>query len=319
MEEIDINRITDSTGNATFKTIQAGTYTLTETKAPDGFALDTTPHTITITENGVATNTTNLFALTKDDSKDSGIVTFEQKDNKATLGKLKVKKVDSTDNAKALQNARFSLSDANGKVIDRQQTNDDGIATFKNLAAGNYTLAEIAAPDGYRLSNQTYPVKVTINGNTATETVTGLNQDSNKDYLFSDVKETEVKFAKVDTSGDPLDGAKLELLNSSKQTVKTWTSTKDPYSIKLTDGTYIYKEVQAPSGYETAPEITFTVKEGKISVNGKEQSGLTISMTDHYTPVAMPLTGQQTFILLLMAGTLCTVIGFAYVARKKSL
>ena len=318
MEDIDINRITDSTGNATFKTIQAGTYTLTETKAPDGFALDTTPHTITITENGVATNTTNLFALTKDDSKDSGIITFEQKDNKATLGELKVKKVDNTDNAKALQNARFSLSDANGKVIDRQQTNDDGIATFKNLAAGNYTLAEIAAPDGYKLSTQTYPVKIEISGDDATETVTGLTKDNNGNYLFSDVKETEVKFSKVDTSGDPLDGAKLELLDSSKQTVKTWTSTKDPFAIKLTDGSYIFKEVEAPTGYETAPEIAFTVKDGKVTVNGKEQSGLTISMTDHHTPTAMPLTGQQTFILLLMAGAVLTAIGYAFTLRKKS-
>ena len=316
MEEVDINQITDSTGNATFKTISAGTYTLTETKAPDGFALDTTPHTITITENGVVTNATNLFALTKDDSKDSGIVTFEQKDNKATLGELKVKKVDSTDNSKALQNARFSLSDSNGKVIDRQQTNNDGIATFKNLAAGNYTLAEIAAPDGYRLSNQTYPVKVTINGNTATETVTGLNQDSNQDYLFSDVKETEVKFAKVDTSGDPLDGAKLELLDSSKQTVKTWTSTKDPFAIKLTDGSYILKEVEAPTGYETASEIAFTVKEGKISVNGTEQDSLTLTMTDHYESIAMPLTGQQGFVILLMAGVLVTIFAFAFALKR---
>ena len=316
MEDIDINQITDSDGKAGFKNITAGTYTLTETKAPDGYAVDSTPHTITIDANGTSTTSTELFSLTKDDSKDSGIITFEQKDNKETLGELKVKKVDSADTSKTLKNARFSLSDANGKVV-RAQTNDDGIATFTNLAAGDYTLAEIAAPDGYKLYDKTYPVKVAIDGTTATVTVTGLSKDNDGNYLFGDVKETEVKFSKTEKDGTPLKGAKLELLDSSQKTVATWMSTDDPYAIKLTDGSYTFKELQAPAKYETAKEIAFTVKDGKISIDGKEQSSLTVTMVDKYAPITMPFTGQKTFIFLLAAGALIFAISAAAYKQKK--
>ena len=50
--------------------------------------------------------------------------------------------------------------------------------------------------------------------------------------------------------------------------------------------TYTLAEVTAPSGYEVAADITFTVnKDGTVSIDGKAVDGNEIIMKDDTTPV----------------------------------
>lgn len=67
---------TGADGALTFKGLDAGTYTLVETVAPDGFTLDPTPHTVVITPTYGENNKLTKLEITIDDEKTS---TYEVK------------------------------------------------------------------------------------------------------------------------------------------------------------------------------------------------------------------------------------------------
>lgn len=75
--------------------------------------------------------------------------------------------------------------------------------------------------------------------------------------------EVSISILKKDlTTNDELPGAKL-ILKRDSETVKEWVSTDTPMIITgLNDGTYTLTEIQAPTGYEIAESITFTVVNG---------------------------------------------------------
>ncbi len=77
---------------------------------------------------------------------------------KQELGTLTVQKVD--ENGETLQGATFELKNANGEIVESQETNEAGIAEFKELSWGEYELTETKAPEGYRLLNN--PIHVEI-------------------------------------------------------------------------------------------------------------------------------------------------------------
>ena len=81
---------------------------------------------------------------------------------------------------------------------------------------------------------------------------------------------------------------------TSKEIVFTSGSTPT-YVKNLPDGSYTLKETNAPEGYVVATEITFTVKDGKITVTSsdakvlsKDGSDYKITMVDE----AKPITGK---------------------------
>ena len=69
-------------------------------------------------------------------------------------------KVDSKDSNKKLAGANYSLLGANVEV----STNNNGEATFKNIAPGSYKLIETKAPAGYKLDQERKNVKITDKG-----------------------------------------------------------------------------------------------------------------------------------------------------------
>lgn len=76
---------------------------------------------------------------------------------------------------------------------------DDGSFTFEDVPNGKYVVHEITPPDGYLLSDQSYPVTVQVN--TANEVV----------QLGEDIVNhpTTIEFFKVDEDGNALSGAKM--------------------------------------------------------------------------------------------------------------
>ena len=60
-----------------------------------------------------------------------------------------LKKVDAQ-TGDALRGAVFTLTDANGDVVQTQTSNDSGLLRFSDLTEGHYTLAETRVPSGYR-------------------------------------------------------------------------------------------------------------------------------------------------------------------------
>lgn len=107
--------------------LPAGDYTLTEVKAPDGYAFaESVPFTVLPT---------------------GEVQRFEMRDD---VIKVEISKVDITTN-KELPGAELIITNKDGKKIDRWVSTDKPHYTEK-LPAGEYTLTEITAPDGYDIA-----------------------------------------------------------------------------------------------------------------------------------------------------------------------
>ena len=136
---------------------------------------------------------------------------------------------------------------------------------------------------------------------------------------------TKIMISKVDIAGEELPGAKLSILDSDGNVVKSWVSGKEPYYIeKLPIGEYILREESAPDGYFKAEDVKFTVED-----TGEIQK---VVMTDEAKPqseepeqpgtpsVNAPKTGDNSPILMWIGITLLSMglLGVTLIKRKKN-
>ncbi|MCD7741500.1 MAG: Cna B-type domain-containing protein, partial [Ruminococcus sp.] len=117
------------------------------------------------------------------------------------------------------------------------------------------------------------------------EVVPASCNDDDTPYRFSttvvNTPIIKVAFAKVDSNGDYLSGAVLQIIDSNGNVVDEWTTTDEAYVLSgvLTAGeSYTLHEVSAPNGYVLADDVTFTAP-----TDGTLQ---TITMSDDTTKVA---------------------------------
>ena len=144
---------------------------ITETKAPDGYVLDSTTSTInfTVTDGAITLNDFgNGSLLYSTYELNDGVVTYVfDLENKPNTKDLVIKKKDA-ETSSVLLGAKFTLKgvsgDAVGYIQSDQAVNAEGLVTFKGLKPGIYTLTETTAPSGYKLPNTTYTVTVTDSG-----------------------------------------------------------------------------------------------------------------------------------------------------------
>ncbi|WP_415803251.1 MSCRAMM family protein, partial [Bacillus albus] len=231
---------TDKTGKVISKKLEPGTYTLKETKAPQGYKLLKEEIEVVVEANKVVE---------------------VQVENAKELGSLQVIKKDA-ESGKVLEGAEFRLKNENGQVVgEAKTTNKDGVVQFENLVPGKYTLEETKAPEGYK----TVEVKVEVN--------IAANEVAKQEVLNEKVKEKikgQVEITKVDANDKDkkLAGAVFEILKDGAK-IDTLTSDENgkATSKELEPGDYVLKEVQAPEGYElSGKEIEFTISNQKIEV-----------------------------------------------------
>lgn len=90
------------------------------------------------------------------------------------LADFSFKKVNTTN--EALEGAAFSLTNNSDSTEVYNATSvTNGTVSFRDLRGGTYTLEEIAAPNGYNLSNETWIVKVSKTGDSAVATLYNSN------------------------------------------------------------------------------------------------------------------------------------------------
>ncbi|PFO74550.1 hypothetical protein COJ86_07425 [Bacillus cereus] len=231
---------TDKTGKVTSTKLEPGTYTLKETKAPQGYKLLKEEIEVVVEANKVVQ---------------------VQIENAKELGSLQVIKKDA-ESGKVLEGAEFKLKNETGQVVgEAKTTNKNGVVTFENLVPGKYTLEETKAPEGYKAVE----VKVEVN--------IVANEVAKQEVLNEKVKEKikgQVEIAKVDATdtNKKLAGAVFEILKDGTK-IDTLTSDENgkATSKELEPGDYILKEVQAPEGYSLSDkEIEFTISNQKIEV-----------------------------------------------------
>lgn len=156
-------------------------------------------------------------------------------------------------------------------------------------AGASYVLVETAAPDGYTYAEN---ISFTVNadGTIKTDAEKTTDKETGEDVYFVKDDVTKVSIKKMDITGNnEVAGARLLLKDKEGNVIESWMSATEAHVFeqKLIAGeTYTLAEVTAPSGYEVAADITFTVnKDGTVSIDGKAVDGNEIIMKDDTTPV----------------------------------
>ena len=280
-------------------------YRLIETKAPDGYILDTTPHEFTFSQE-LAANDPNVTYC-----ENGGELTIKNKPIE-----IEISKVSLTGNEE-LAGAELEIrkgTDENGEVVESwtsgkeaEDKNADGSAKPHKvkLVAGTYTLSEVKAPTGYDRAN---PITFTValDGTVTSTPADAVSKDGDKTTITMKdaLTEREIEISKVSLTGnEELAGAELEIrkgTDENGEVVESWTSGKEaedknadgsakPHKVKLVAGTYTLSEVKAPTGYDRANPITFTVAlDGTVTSTpadavSKDGDKTTITMKDALT------------------------------------
>ena len=125
--------------------------TLREVKTLDNYVLNDKPITVELTAN------------------ETTAVTIE---NERIKGKVEITKVDSKDNSKVLQGAKFGLYDENDNLIETLVTDENGKAISQELYKGKYYLKELETGSVYYLLNEdTFEFEIVNNGETVPVTI----------------------------------------------------------------------------------------------------------------------------------------------------
>ncbi|WP_312815409.1 SpaA isopeptide-forming pilin-related protein [Sedimentibacter sp.] len=231
--------VTGSDGTLSFEDLEPGSYTLKETKAPEGYVLEVDEKGVT-----VAANRTNTYTFTN------------KKAEPEKPGRIEIVKVD--EEGRLLSEAWFSLIDGNGTTIENVVT-VNGRAAFEDVPVGRYTVKEVQAPEGYVLTEQ--EVNVTVDSE-ETVTVRFVNKQSGTTVVPVSGR---ITINKVDENNMALAGAEFTLYNENNEIVGTAVSEASGRVIfeNLKDGRYFVRETEAPAGYRLVSDsLTVNVTGG---------------------------------------------------------
>ena len=264
---------------------QSGThyYQITEVKdEKPAYQYDESKYVVKVdvTDDNAGKLTAKVTSVTKNGepvkSEDlTGAVTFTNTYSASADLELKAQKSMKVE-AEQLGTFEFELKDADGKVIETVKNDEKGAISFSKLSytekdAGKtftYTVNEKlpSEADTYVYDKTVYTVTVNVEDN-RDGTLKLTTKVNGEDYTETAMKfindTTKVTISKVDdTTLKALAGAKLQVVDDQDKVVEEWTSDGTPHVItaKLVLGkTYKLVEAEAPSGYEIAEPITFTV------------------------------------------------------------
>ncbi|PAF00011.1 MSCRAMM family protein, partial [Bacillus velezensis] len=257
--------VSNKDGKVETSGLAPGHYAFIETKAPDGYVLNTEKKEFTISET----------AEGKPKPSDAGTFVNYQ-------GSVQLIKKDQDGNV--LDGAVFKIIDSDGKTVrDDLMTKEGGKIDAGGLAPGNYQFVETIAPDGYLLS--TTPVPFTIKAENSGK--------PNQAALTAVNIKNSVVLTKLD-QGDKrkvLQGAKFNLTDANGKVLTEGLTTDEHGQIivrGLKAGEYQFIETKAPELYslDQTPisfKITNTdIKPVEISAENTLTPGdVTLTKVDH--------------------------------------
>lgn len=287
--------VTNQDGYAESGLLNFGTYTMKETKSPEGYKLDnSTTYTVQISEH----NKTYAYDITNDVFK----------------GKLHIVKVNSKNEEIPVKGAGFDViaenvkGVPNGTVVEHVITDDDGFAVTGDLRYGEYRIREVDTPDGFWRPDKDYFVDIKEDGKTYIR------------YIKNDPIEAKIRVIKTDgTDKTILKGVKFKIVDKKtgkdmefkeyvggKLVKKTEFITNDSGEFmtpqELPKGNYELVELEGKEGYVLAEPIPFTIDENSamedieavgrvVSMeveNNRIKGNMQITKVDTYTKEPMP-------------------------------
>ncbi|MBK5026102.1 SpaA isopeptide-forming pilin-related protein [Enterococcus faecium] len=272
------------------------TYTLTETKAPEGHELSKkTTWEIKIASDGTVT----IDGKTVTTSDDTIQLTIE---NPFVEIPIAVRKYTMQGSGKEmnLKGAAFALQkkEANGtyQPMDNQTTNEKGLAIFDSLTPGEYRVVETAGPAGYDTSPGNYEFQIDKYGKIIytgqnTETTNGMWTLTHQNRL----KAFDLTVHKKEDNGQALKGAKFRLQGPEMdlELPKDGQETDTFLFENLKPGTYKLTETFTPEGYQGLKDpVTIIIKEdGSIQVDGQEYESV-LSSGAKNNQISLDITNQ---------------------------
>lgn len=237
---------TDHKGQLILKDLPLGTYTLVETKAPNGYELDATPTTITLSSDQPTK------VVTVKNKKSATVTLYKYKDGTTT----------------PLAGAKFDLQvniPFKGYVkVSSHVTDANGQINIPFLLPGSYQFVETEAPIGYEMNEDNqYPFTIKFKSK-KTEMVTVYNKATDEETV------SIFKIVKVDSANPAvkLPNAVFKLQQKIDEvyvdvegySTITTGSTGESEELELAPGDYQLVETQAPTGYVGVGNVTsFTI------------------------------------------------------------
>ncbi|WP_202780941.1 SpaA isopeptide-forming pilin-related protein [Enterococcus lactis] len=272
------------------------TYTLTETKAPEGHELSKkTTWEIKIASDGTVT----IDGKTVTTSDDTIQLTIENPFVEIPIAVRKYT-MQGTGKEMNLKGAAFALQkkEANGayQPMDSQTTNEKGLAIFDSLTPGEYRVVETAGPVGYYTSPGNYEFQIDKYGKIIytgenTETTNGMWTLTHQNRL----KAFDLTVHKKEDNGQALKGAKFRLQGPEMdlELPKAGQETDTFLFENLKPGTYKLTETFTPEGYQGLKDpVTIIIKEdGSIQVDGQEYESV-LSPGAKNNQISLDITNQ---------------------------
>ena len=204
-----------------------------------------------------------------------GNVTFDE-------GGVTVLKEDAT-TKKPLAGAKFGLFTKDHQIVDEETTGADGEAHFGNLNSGDYVVKEIAAPSGYEINNQLYPV--TVPDSTTAVNITVPDQKKAVSSSGSSKKSSSSSSFSQSSSSS----SKVVKSSSSSSSSKVISSSKSSSSTKVLSSSSSKSKSSSSSTKVVTPSSSTasSTKSSRPSKSVKASSTLSSSSSSSFTEVTV--------------------------------
>ena len=268
--------VTGTDGTYTFSPLDAGTYAVTETAAPNGYEIDNAgPEYVVLPNNGSSTVT----------------ITFTDTPTVTATGKIR--KVDADDPTRGLAGAVIKITGVDNNFTGTYTTGAGGALTdvpWDTMPIGSYVAEEVTPPNGYSLSKDAGKVRQEFYWDGKTDV----------SLVFENDAKVKIQLIKLTDANAPLPGAVFHILRDGQLIGTEVTDASGRITVpNVTEGLYAFVEVSAPAPYAklTAPVCAHVDQAtvnggGTVTVTAKDQKlpNLTIQKLDKQTKQPIPGT-----------------------------
>ena len=268
--------VTGADGTYTFSPLDAGTYAVTETAAPNGYEIDNAgPEYVVLPNSGSSTVT----------------ITFTDTPTVTATGKIR--KVDADDPTRGLAGAVIKITGVDNNFTGTYTTGAGGALTdvpWDTMPIGSYVAEEVTPPNGYSLSKDAGKVRQEFYWDGKTDV----------SLVFENDAKVKIQLIKLTDANAPLPGAVFHVLRDGQLIGTEVTDASGKITVPhVTEGMYAFVEVSAPAPYAklTAPVCAHVDQAtvnggGTVTVTAKDLKlpNLTIQKLDKQTKQPIPGT-----------------------------
>ena len=268
--------VTGADGTYTFSPLDAGTYAVTETAAPNGYEID---------------NAGPEYVVLPNNSSSTVTITFTDTPTVTATGKIR--KVDADDPTKGLAGAVIKITGVDNNFTGTYTTGAGGALTdvpWDTMPIGSYVAEEVTPPNGYSLSKDAGKVRQEFYWDGKTDV----------SLVFENDAKVKIQLIKLTDANVPLPGAVFHVLRDGQLIGTEATDASGKITVPhVTEGMYAFVEVSAPAPYAklTAPVCAHVDQAtvdggGTVTVTAKDQKlpNLTIQKLDKQTKQPIPGT-----------------------------